>query len=79
MVEEKDIYIQYIQSEVNPSYIVTKNTSEADLTMHAKMITEGELWELVDTGRENFRKTGVRDYVITHDTAEYYSHATTTN
>ena len=39
--------------------------------MHAKRITEGELREFVDTGRDNFKKTGVRDYVITHDTAEY--------
>ena len=56
-----------------------KENSEEDFESHMKKIIEGEIWELVDTGRENFRKTGVRDYVITHDTAEYYSHATTTN
>ena len=41
---------------------------------HKKRITEGELWELVDTGRENVKKTGVTDDVITRDKTEYSSH-----
>ena len=75
MVEEKDIDIQYIQSEENPADIMTKNTSEADLTRHMRRITEGELWELVDTGRENVKKTGVTDDVNTRDKTEYSSRA----
>ena len=79
MVEYKYIDIQYIRSEENPVDIMTKNTSKAYFARHVRRITEGGLWELVDTGRENVNKTGVTDDVITHDTAEYYSHATTTN
>ena len=51
MVEEKDIYIQYIRSKYNPAEIMTKNTSEADFSRHMKKTKKGELWELVDTGR----------------------------
>ena len=40
-----------------------------------KRITEGELWEIVDTGRENVKRTGVTDDVITCDKTEYSSHA----
>ena len=75
MVEEKDIDVQYILSEDNPAYIMTKNTSEADVARHMKRITEVELWELVDTRRDNVKKTGVADDVITHDKNEYNSHA----
>ena len=53
---------------------MTNNTSEADFVRHKKRITEGELWELVDTGRENVKKTGVTDDVITCDKTEYSSH-----
>ena len=77
MVQEKDIDIQYIQSEENPADIMTKNTSEADFTRHMRRITEGELWELVDTGRDNVNKTGVTDDVIAGDKTEYFSHALT--
>ena len=38
------------------------------------MITEGEFWYLVNTGRENFKKTRVTDDIITRDKNEYYSH-----
>ena len=41
MVEEKYIYIQYIQSEENPSGIMTKNTSEADFARNIRSITKG--------------------------------------
>ena len=77
MVEEKDMYVHYIQSEDNPADIMTKNTSEEDFLRHMKSITEGELLELVDTGRENFKKTGVVDDVIARDKTEYSSHRLT--
>ena len=40
-----------------------------------KRITEGELWELVDTGKENVKRNGVTYDVITRDKTEYSSHA----
>ena len=39
-----------------------------------KIVTEGELWELMDTGRENFNNTRVTDDVISHENTEYSSH-----
>ena len=74
-MEGKDTDIQYIWSEENPTGIMTKNTSKADLEMHMERITDGELWELLDTRRENLKKTGVTDDVITHNKTEYSSHA----
>ena len=53
---------------------MTKNTSEADLARHMRRITEGELWELVDTIRENVKKAGVTDDIIIRDNNEYSSH-----
>ena len=50
-MEEKDIGIQCIRSEENPAYIMTKNTLEAGFVRHMRRITEGKLWEIVDTGR----------------------------
>ena len=41
MVEDKDLYIQYIRSEDNPEDIMTKNTLEAYFVKHTKRITEG--------------------------------------
>ena len=49
--------------------------SEADLARHMRRITEGELWEIVDTGRDNVNKTVVTDDIITLDKTEYSSHA----
>ena len=67
MVEENDIDVQYIQSEDNPVDIMTKNTSEEDFTRHIKIITEGELWDLVDTGRDNVKNTRVTyDFIAEH-------------
>ena len=77
MMEEKDINIQYMGSEDNPAYILTNNTSGADFARHMKRITERELWELVDTRRDNFNKTKFTDDVITHDKTEYSSEALT--
>ena len=74
MAEENDFYIQNIWSEENPADIMTKNTSEEDFATHMRKIAEGELWELVDTGKENVNKIGVTDDVITHDKTEYSSH-----
>ena len=39
MVDDKDIYIQYIRNEDNPVEIMIKNTSEADFSRHTKIIT----------------------------------------
>ena len=75
MVEYNDIDIQYISIEDNPSDIMTKNTSEANFKRHMKIIAERELWEIVDTGRENVKNTRVTDDVITHDKTKYSSHA----
>ena len=77
MVEDKDIDIQYILSEYNTANIMTRNTLEADLIRHIKRITEEELWELVDTVRENFNNTRVMDDVITHERTKYSIHALT--
>ena len=74
-MEYKDIYIQYIRREDKPVDIITKNTSEADFARHTKRITEGELWEIVDTGRENIKNTRVRNDVIICDNTKYSSHA----
>ena len=54
---------------------MTNNTSEAYFARHMRSITEGELWEIVDTGRENIKKTGVTDDIITRDRTEYSIHA----
>ena len=75
MAEEMDIDIHYIWSEENPDNITTKKNSEADFARHMRRITEGELSELVDTGRENVKKAGITDEVINHDKTEYYSHS----
>ena len=54
---------------------MTKNTSEADFVKHMKRITEGELRELVETGRDNVNNTRVTYDVIKRDKTEYYSHS----
>ena len=50
MAEDKDIDIWYIRSKYDPEVITTRNNSEAYLTRHMKRITQGELWEIVETG-----------------------------
>ena len=67
IVEEKDIDIQYIRSEDNPAIIIAKSTSEENLARNVRSITEEEIWELVDTDRDNIKKTGVTDDVITRN------------
>ena len=73
-MEDKDIDILYVWSEDNPSEIITKNTLEAYFAKHMKTITEGELWEIMDTGRDNFKNTRVTDDVISRNKTEYSSH-----
>ena len=74
MVEEEDIYIQYIRSEENTAYIKTTKILKANLAKHMRRITEGGFWELMDTERDIVKKTGVTDDVITRDKIEYSSH-----
>ena len=49
IIKDKDIDIQYIFSEDNPEKIMAKKKPEADFTRHMKIVTDGELWEIVDT------------------------------
>ena len=51
-----------------------KNTSEAYFVSHMKRITEGYIWELVYTGRENVNNTRATDDIISRDKTEYFSH-----
>ena len=71
MVEDKNIYIQYIWSEDNPMDIMKKNTSEEDFARHIKIITAGGIWELVHTGMENVKNTRVMNDIINHSKTEY--------
>ena len=64
MVEGKDIDIRYIFREENPSDIMTNNCSESDYVKHIKRIMEGELWYLMETGRENVKNIGFIDGVM---------------
>ena len=54
---------------------MNKNTSELKLAKHMRRVTEGELWELVDTGRDNVKKNGLTDDIINLDKTQYPSHA----
>ena len=51
-----------------------KNFSEAGYVKHMNRIMEGELWELVGTGRVNANNDGVVDGVMDCDSIEYSSH-----
>ena len=75
MVVDEDIDIQYIRSKDNPVDIITKKTLEAYFARHMKSITKGELWELVDAGRDNVNNTRVTDDLINRDKTEYTSHS----
>ena len=74
IVEDKDIDIKYIWSEENPAYIMMRNTSEAYFVKHTKRIIDGELWELVETGRGNANNIRVTDDFIKCNKTEYSSH-----
>ena len=54
---------------------MTNNCSKACYVKHMKSITKGEIWELVETLRENVKNNGVLDGVIDIDSTEEYSHA----
>ena len=75
IVEDKYIDINYIPSEDKHEYIRKNNTQEADLARKMKSITEGEIWELMDTGRENEKNTCVTNDKITKYKTGYFSHA----
>ena len=49
MPEEKDIHIHYIRNEEKPTAIMTQKTLEAYFASQKKIITEGELWKLLNT------------------------------
>ena len=46
---------------------MTKSCSEADYVKQTKRITEGELWELMQTGRDNVNNIGVTDGGTDHE------------
>ena len=69
--------INYITSEENPVDIIRKNFSESELTKNAKRIKKEDIWELVETGRENVKNNGVVDGVTDFDSTEYSSHSLT--
>ena len=71
MVKDKDIDIQYIHIEDNPADIMKDNTLEEEFLRHMKIIIEGELWDLVDTERENVKNTKVMDDFTTCNNTEY--------
>ena len=75
MVKYKDMDIRYIRSKDNPADIMTNNCSEADYDKVENRITEGELWELVESGRKNVKNNGLLDRVMDNESTEYSSHA----
>ena len=75
MMEDKDVYIQYIRIKDNPEDIIKNTTSESDFVKHMNRITEEELWEIVDTGRDNSKNDRVTNDFINSDNTEYSSHA----
>ena len=50
-----------------------KTCSEGDQAIHAKRITEGEIWKIVETGRENVNNNGVVYGVTDQELTEYSS------
>ena len=46
---------------------MTNNCSEPDYVKHMKRITEGELWDIVETGRYNVKNIRVMDGVMYRD------------
>ena len=73
--ERKDMDIKYISSKEKPEDIMMNNFSEADHDKHAERITEGEIWVIVETGRENVNNNGVLNGFTDCKLNEYYSHA----
>ena len=54
-----------------------KNFSEAGHAKYVRWITEGELWELVETVRENAKNNSFMDGVMDFELNEYSSHLLT--
>ena len=77
MMEDKVIDIKYIRIEEHPAEIMTKNFLETDFLKHTKRIIEGELWEIVETRRENVKVARVMDDFIKRYKTYYSSHELT--
>ena len=52
---------------------MSKNYPEAEHVKHTKIITESEIQDLVETGKENV-KNDVVDEVVNYDSTEYSIH-----
>ena len=52
-----------------------KNDCSEYYDKHMKRFTDGELWEIVETGRENVNIARVTDEVMEHIKTEYSSHS----
>ena len=52
---------------------MSKNYPEAEHVKHTKIITEAEIQDLVETGKENV-KNDVVDEVVNYDSTEYSIH-----
>ena len=76
MVEYKDMEIKYIRSKTTED-ITANNFSKADQVKHMKKTKEGELWQLAETVRDNFKNNRVLDGFLDLDLTEYSSHALT--
>ena len=55
--------------------IMTNNFYDIDNVKHTKRIVGGEIWELMETGRENVKNNGVLYEVMDCDSTEYSSHS----
>ena len=75
MLEDKDMYIKYTVSEEKPEDIMDDNCSETYHAKHVKIIMEGELWGIMETGRKNVKNNGVLYGVMDFDLIEYSSHS----
>ena len=53
---------------------MTRIFSESYYVKHMKRITEGEIWDIMETGRDNVNNIGVTDEIIECDKTEYSSH-----
>ena len=54
---------------------MTNNFYDTDNVKHTKRIVGGEIWELMETGRENVKNNGVLYEVMDCDSTEYSSHS----
>ena len=54
---------------------MAKIFSEVEYVKHMKRITEIELWDLVETGRDNVKNIGFMDEIMECEKTKYSSHA----